>query len=206
MTSPRANRYHHGDLKAALIEGAIELIGERGARRFSLAELSRRLGVTVAAPYRHFADRDALLAAVAVRALEAFAEALAGQSSEADPPEQRLAAMARGYVRFAAEQPALFGVVFGLGLDKKQRHPELRDAYEALEGVFAECVAALSPDDPNAAAELGDAIEAAAHGYAALLTDGPGRPSRGDVERAAEHAARATHALIRGRAALRAPA
>jgi AcrR family transcriptional regulator len=206
MTSPRAKRYHHGDLKAALIEGAIELIGERGARRFSLAELSRRLGVTVAAPYRHFADRDALLAAVAVRALEAFAEALAGQSSEADPPEQRLAAMARAYVRFAAEQPALFSVVFGLGLDKKQSHAELRAAYAALEGVFAECVTALSPDDPDAAEELGDAIEAAAHGYAALLTDGPGTPGRADVERAAEHAARATRALIRGRAALRAPA
>jgi AcrR family transcriptional regulator len=204
MTIPPERSYHHGDLKAALIEGAIELIGERGARRFSLAELSRRLGVTVAAPYRHFADRDELLAAVAVRALQAFAEALAAQSSDADPPEQRLAAMARGYVRFAAEQPALFSVVFGLGLDKKRRHPELRDAYEELEGVFAQCVAALCPEDADAAEDLGDAIEAAAHGYAALLTDGSEAPTRAEVERAAEHAARATHALIRGRAALQA--
>src|SRR5207244_3870532 len=66
----RAKPYHHGDLKAALIDGAVKLIAERGVRRFSLAELSRRLGVTVGAPYRHFADRDELLAAVAVRALE----------------------------------------------------------------------------------------------------------------------------------------
>ena len=72
-TESRAGRYHHGDLKAALVDEAIELIAERGVRGFSLAELSRRLGVTVAAPYRHFADRDELLAAVVVQALRAFA-------------------------------------------------------------------------------------------------------------------------------------
>ena len=98
----RAGRYHHGDLKAALVDGAIELIAERGVRGFSLAELSRRLGVTVAAPYRHFADRDELLAAVAVRALHAFADALAAECGDGDPPEQQLAAMARSYVRSVA--------------------------------------------------------------------------------------------------------
>ncbi len=201
--STRAKRYHHGDLKAALVDGAVELIVERGVRGFSLAELSRRLGVTVAAPYRHFASRDELLAAVAVRALQAFGEALAAQSSETDPPEQRLAAMASGYVRFAAEQPALFGVVFGVGLDKKKRQPQLREAYEDLEGMLAVCVAELCPDDPNGAEQLGDAIEATAHGYAALLTDHPGTLDPADVARAAEQAARATRALIRGRAALR---
>lgn len=202
MPNPRARPYHHGDLKAALVDGAVELIAERGARRFSVAELSRRVGVTVAAPYRHFASRDELLAAVAVRALQAFGAALAAESSTSDPPDDRLAAMAGGYVRFAAEQPALFGVVFGVGLDKKQRYPDLREAYEDLEGVFAECVAALCPDDPEGAEQLSEAIEAAAHGYAALLTDQPGTPGRAEVSRAAEQAARATRALIVGRAAL----
>jgi AcrR family transcriptional regulator len=199
---PRAKRYHHGDLKAALVDGAVDLIVERGVRGFSLAELSRRLGVTVAAPYRHFDSRDELLAAVAVRALEAFGEALAAQSSETDSPEERLAAMANAYVRFAAEQPALFGVVFDLGLDKKQRYPQLREAYEELEAVLAACVAELCPDDPDGAEQLGDAIEATAHGYAALLTDHPGTLDPADVARAADQAARATRALIRGRAAL----
>jgi AcrR family transcriptional regulator len=202
MATTRAKRYHHGDLKAALVDGAVELIVERGVRGFSLAELSRRLGVTVAAPYRHFASRDELLAAVAVRALQAFGEALAAQSSDNDPPAERLAAMAAGYVRFAAEQPALFGVVFGVGLDKKRRYPELREAYEGVEGTFAACVAELCPDDPRGADEFGDAIEATAHGYAALLTDEPGTLDPADVARAAEQAARATRALIRGRAAL----
>jgi AcrR family transcriptional regulator len=199
----RAKPYHHGDLRAALIDGAVKLIAERGVRRFSLAELSRRLGVTVAAPYRHFVDRDELLAAVAVRALHVFGEALAAQSPETDPPEQRLAAMAAGYVRFAAEQPALFGVVFGIGLDKKQRHPELRQAYEDVEGVLEACVAELCPRDPDAAEQLADAIEATAHGYAALLADQPGSPNRAEIDRAADRAARATRALIQGRAALR---
>lgn len=200
----RAKSYHHGDLKAALIDEAVELISERGVRRFSVAELSRRLGVTVAAPYRHFANRDELLAAVAVRALHAFGEALAAQASENDPPDKRLAAMAAGYVRFAAEQPALFGVVFGVGLDKKKRHPELRQAYENVEGKLEACVAELCAGDPDAAEQLTDAIEATAHGYAALLTDQPGIPDRADVDRAAEQAANATRALIQGRAALRA--
>ena len=202
MPATRAKRYHHGDLKAALVDGAVELIVERGVSGFSLAELSRRLGVTVAAPYRHFASRDELLAAVAVRALQSFGEALAKQSSATDPPEERLAAMAGGYVRFAAEQPALFGVVFSVGLDKKQRHPELREAYEDVEGTFGACVAELFRDDPRGAEELGEAIEATAHGYAALLTDQPGTLDPADVTRAAEQAERATRALIRGRSAL----
>jgi AcrR family transcriptional regulator len=202
MSRPR-EAYHHGDLKAALVDGAADLIAERGSRSFSLAELSRRLGVTAAAPYRHFASRDELLAAVAVRALHAFAAALRAEASEADSPEERLAAMTAGYVRFAAEQPALFGVVFGLGLDKKQRDPDLRRAYEEVEGALETSVAALCPRDRDGAAELAGAIEATAHGYAALLTDQPGPPGAADIDRTARQAANAARALIRGRAALR---
>jgi AcrR family transcriptional regulator len=200
----RDGRYHHGDLKAALVDGAIELIAERGMRGFSLAELSRRLGVTVAAPYRHFADRDELLAAVAVRALYAFADALAGQARDQDPPEQRLAAMAGGYVRFAAEQRPLFDVVYATGLDKT-RYPELRAAYERIDEPLDSCVARLFPDDPEAAEALADALEASAHGHAMLLLDGSYGEGPGAIERAAAQAARVTLALIQGRAALRRP-
>ena len=200
---PYPKPYHHGDLKSALIDGAVQLIVERGVRRFSLAELSRRLDVTVAAPYRHFANRDELLAAVAIRALHAFCDALVAQSPLTDPPEQRLAAIAGGYVRFAAEQTALFGVLFGIGLDKKKRHPELREAYESVEGMLAACVADLCPGDPEGAEQLTDAIEATAHGYAALLTDQPGPLDPADIDRAAQQAGSATRALIEGRAALR---
>src|SRR5215470_12485268 len=102
------SRYHHGDLRSALVDAAIALIAERGVRGFSLAEASRRVGVTTAAPYRHFADREGLLAAVAVRALNVFAAMLAAVAPDTDPPARRLAAMAGAYVRFAAEQRPLF--------------------------------------------------------------------------------------------------
>jgi AcrR family transcriptional regulator len=205
MPNSRKRPYHHGDLRSALIDGAAELIAERGERRFSLAELSRSLGVTAAAPYRHFADRDELLAAVALRALQAFAEAITARSSGADPPEDRLAAMAAAYVRFAAGQPALFGLVFGLGPEAKQRDPELRLAYEAVEAELEAAVAELCADDPAAAGALAEAIEATAHGYAALLMDGPEAPATADIDGAASQAAKATRALIQGRTAMRAP-
>jgi len=165
---------------------------------------SRRIGVSLAAPYRHFASRDDLLASVATRALDLSGQALAAQAPEAGPPEQRLAAMASGYVRFAAEQRPLFSVVFGVGLDKKSRHPQRRQAYENVEGMPAAAVTELCPADPAAADQLADAIEATAHGYAALLTDQPGSPDPAAIDRAAAQAARATLALIRGRAALQA--
>jgi AcrR family transcriptional regulator len=195
----RAGRYHHGDLKAALIDGAIELIAERGVRGFSLAELSRRLGVTVAAPYRHFADRDELLAAVAVRALHAFADVLATGTGAEDPPEQQLAAMACSYVRFAAEQRPLFDVVYATDLDKS-RYPDLVPAYERVEQPFSSCVARLCPDDPEAATSLEDALEASARGHAALLLDGSYGEGPEAVDRAAAQAARSTLAIIQGRA------
>jgi hypothetical protein len=100
-------------LRACQPRGTV--IAERGVRGFSLAEATRRLGVTTAAPYRHFADRDELLAAAAARALSDFAAML---EVAADTPAQRLAAMAGAYVRFAAEQRPLFDTIFNSGLDK----------------------------------------------------------------------------------------
>src|SRR5438094_397379 len=119
----KGERYHHGDLRAALVDTAIAVIAQRGVRGFSLAEASRRLGVTSAAPYRHFADREELPAAVGVRALHVFTGMLAAEARGTDAPAPRLAAMARAYVRFAAGQRPLFDTLFSSGIDKS-RHPE----------------------------------------------------------------------------------
>lgn len=183
------------------MDTAVELIAERGVRGFSLAEVSRRLGVTVAAPYRHFSDRDELLAAVAVRALRAFGDALAAEARDTDPPELRMAAMARAYVRFAVEQRPLFSVLYGAGLDKR-RYPELQRAYEPVDDMFDSCVAQLCPGDPRMEKTLGDALEATAHGYAALLADGAYGEGPDAIRAAADHAANAALALIAGREAL----
>lgn len=191
--------YHHGDLRAALIETAIELIAERGVRDFSLAEASRRLGVAVSAPYAHFADRDELLAAIAVHALELFQAELKPKLARSPTAEERLAMIARVYVRFAATHQPLFKTLFDTGLDKR-RHPEVEAAERPIEDAFFESVRALSHTGDEAAAEsLAAAAEATAHGHAMLLLDGRfGRGHRA-VERAAETAARATLALIDGR-------
>jgi AcrR family transcriptional regulator len=204
-TPGKGGRYHHGDLRAALIDTAIEIIGERGVRNFSLAEASRRLGVAVSAPYAHFADRDALLAGVTARAFETFtAELLPGLTADLAPAD-RLAAMARGYVRFAAGHRPLFEVIYQVGLDKA-RFPEIAAAERPLDQAFETCVTALAEDDPDLTADdLGTAVEATAHGHAMLLLDGDFGQDPAAVEEAADRAARATLALLLGRQAFRRP-
>ncbi len=194
----KGDRYHHGDLRAALIDTAVELIGERGVRGFSLAEASRRLGVAVSAPYAHFADRDDLLAAVAVRAFELFRAFLLPEMDKFADPAERLAGMARGYVRFAAHHRPLFEVLYEAGLDKV-RHPEIEAAEQPINDAFLDAVRALAGGDDTRAEDLATAVEATARGYAMLLLDdGPDQES-GVVELAAERTARAVLALIEGR-------
>jgi AcrR family transcriptional regulator len=196
MTGPaRRGRYHHGDLRAALIETSIELLGEGGVQAFSMAEASRRLGVAVAAPYRHFADRDALLAAVAVRAAELLGEQLDLQAASG-PPAERLAAAARAYVRFASDHRPLFQALAGSGLDKS-RHPEIGRAAQTIGMAFLSPAAALADDEP-AAARLTSAVVATAHGHAMLMLDGTFGSGPEAVAAAAEQAAAATFALIAG--------
>lgn len=196
----KGSRYHHGDLRAALVDAAIELIAERGVRGFSLAEASRRVGVTVAAPYRHFADRDELLAAVAVRALHIFTAMIEAEAADTDTPEQRLAAMTRAYVRFAVEQRPMFETLFSSGIDKS-RYPELKRAYEPID-AFLCSVQEICEGDAAAAEALAVALEASAHGHAALLIDGEYGQGADAVRVAVDKAAGATLALIEGRKAL----
>ena len=186
------------------MDAAIDLIAERGVRSFSLAEATRRLGVTAAAPYRHFADRDELLAAVAVRALGVFTAMLEVETGAADTPEQRLAAMARACVRFAAEQRPMFDTLFSAGIDKS-RYPELKRAYEPVD-AFQSLVQEICHGDDDAAEALAGALEATAHGHAALLVDGEYGHGPEAVRAAADRAAGATLALIDGRKALHGPA
>ena len=196
----RRGRYHHGDLADALVETAITLIAEEGAAAFSMAEASRRLGVAPSAPYRHFADRDALLAAVAVRAAGLLSDLLDRQAA-AGTPEQRLAAAARAYVRFADEHRPLFQALAGSGLDK-DRHPEIARAAEPVGAVFLSAAAEVAGGDQAAAARLVSAIVATAHGHATLMLDGTFGSGREAAEAAARGAAAAARALIAGRPAL----
>jgi AcrR family transcriptional regulator len=198
-TKAKSGRYHHGDLRTALIDTAVQLIEDRGVRSFSLAEASRRLGVTVSAPYAHFASRDELLAAVAVRTLERFRKEVEAGLERVTEPADRLAAIARFYVRFAGTHRHLFELLFEAGLDKA-RHPEVAAAEKPIDDVFLNCVHALSNAD-----DLAIAVEAAAHGFTLLLLDGDFGKTGEATELAAERAARATLALVASRRLLSSP-
>jgi len=193
----KRGRYHHGDLRQALIETAIEMLGERGAEAFSMAEASRRLGVAASAPYRHFADRDALLAAVALRAADLLAEQLDRHAASGTPAE-RLAAAARAYVHFADDQRPLFQALAGSGLSKDGR-PEIAAAAQAIGTTFLAPSAELTGGSQPAAARLASAVVATAHGHAMLMLDGTFGSGPDAVAAAAQQAAAATLALISGR-------
>ncbi|MFD9961339.1 TetR/AcrR family transcriptional regulator [Amycolatopsis sp. NPDC058986] len=160
--------YHHGDLRNALLDATTELVRERGAKGFSVSEAARRAGVSPSAPYRHFADRDAMLAATAQHAfteLEARFTALALEPTLTG----RAAQIAVAYVAFAREDPARFEVMFAAGIDKTA-HPELLDQTRRVQTQLAE---ALSPHVPPA--ELVDRaaeLWSIAHGVAALTVGG----------------------------------
>ena len=192
----RRGRYHHGDLRTALIDAAIDLLAERGVAGFSLAEVSRRLGVTAGAPYNHFADREELLAAVGVRAFEALTAAIGEGAAQASVPAEQLAASARSYIEFAAGHRPLFDALFGGGLDKG-RHPELAAAAQLLAEAFIGPARTICDGDKGAAEELALAVAATAHGHATfLLFDEASGPDADAVAVAAARAARVTLALV----------
>ena len=171
-----SGRYHHGDLRNALIEAALQLVAEKGVAGLTLRETARRVGVSQAAPYRHFPDKSALLAAVAEEGFRSMhrqiLEALA--QSPADTAS-RLSAIGVGYVRFAVDHPAHFRIMFAQELAKNVTSPT---AEQAAMAVFQELAAEIlkgqlsgfiRADDPI---RLAVACWAIAHGLAAILVEG----------------------------------
>ncbi|HKS61195.1 MAG TPA: TetR/AcrR family transcriptional regulator [Xanthobacteraceae bacterium] len=109
--------YHHGNLKEALIRAALQLIAEKGPAGFTFAEAARFAGVSPAAPYRHFRDRDDLLADVARRGFEQFADALTKAWDDGRPdPMTAFERMGRAYLAFAQSEPAYYSAMFEAGI------------------------------------------------------------------------------------------
>src|SRR5271163_1791183 len=120
----RRDTYHHGDLKRALTDAALALVREKGPKGFSLSEAARRAGVSVAAPYRHFADKAQLLAAVAEQGFIQLHEALSAAGHSVSDPKKRVIELARAYVRWAVAHPDYYQVMFGAETIKAE-HPGL---------------------------------------------------------------------------------
>jgi AcrR family transcriptional regulator len=192
--------YHHGNLRAALIEASFGLLAERGLPGFSVAQVARAVGVSTASPYRHFADRDALLAAVAAQAAEELADRMRADVAAAGPdPLERFAVTAGTYVRYVDARGAGFNVIFSSGL---ARQPD-KAGSDAARRLIAELIA-LAQDAGGDGTGTDEALVllerhiVAAHGYVTLFRDGHFIVGDPTVETIAERATEATRALLRG--------
>jgi AcrR family transcriptional regulator len=169
---PTRDRYHHGALRPALVAAAVALVTEEGVRGVSLREVARRAGVSQAAPYRHFEDKDALVAAVAEDGFLRLRRYLASRRGD---PVTRLSRIGDAYVAFALKHPAQFRLMFGPETADKARFPSLRAAGDAtfavLRDALAACQAARVVRDAPVD-DLANAAWAVVHGVAALLLDG----------------------------------
>ena len=181
--------YHHGNLKEALVRAALELIAEKGPAGFTFADAARWAGVSPAAPYRHFRDRDALLADVARRGFDAFTAALAKAWDEGRPDVlAALDRLGKAYLDFAKHEPAYYSAMFeaGVSLDVD---PQLREAGERAFGVLrgaAEKLVALMPAQGRPPALMVALhIWSMTHGIASLF--GRGDAARGAVRGGSPH-------------------
>jgi AcrR family transcriptional regulator len=168
--------YHHGDLREALVAAAIELIGERGPHGFGFVDAARWAGVSPAAPYRHFRDRDELIAEVARRGFDAFAAALTRAWDEGRP--DALAALTRlgkAYLAFARDERAAYAAMFEANLPQAA-YPALHAAGERAFAVLrqaAEAIVGLLPAGKRPPALMVSLhIWAMSHGIAALFAQG----------------------------------
>ncbi len=151
----KRGRYHHGDLRRALLDAALEVLSREGASALTLREVARRAGVTHAAPYRHFADKQALLAAVAEEGFRMLTAAmLQGSGPLRENPVRALQAIGVAYVRFATTQRAHFQVMFGKDIDWAREQCELDQTadrcFDVLISAVQACqaVGAVRPGDP----------------------------------------------------------
>jgi AcrR family transcriptional regulator len=172
--------YHHGNLKEALLRAALELIAQKGPAGFTFAEAARWAGVSPAAPYRHFRDRDELLASVALRGFDRFAIVLGKAWDDGRPqPLVALDRLGKAYLEFARAEPAYYSAMFEAGIPPATS-PELQEAGErafaVLRGASEMLCAQMPPPSRPPALMVALHIWAVAHGIASLF-------GRGDAAR-----------------------
>jgi AcrR family transcriptional regulator len=166
--------YHHGDLKRALIESARDILRNEGQEALTLRAVARAAGVSAAAPYRHFADRRTLIAAVAEEGFRemglAMRHAMAGEGGRAG-----FKGIALVYVRFALEHAAEYRVMFGAELAQRDDLPGLREQSRSVIGFVAHGIAELQKAGAVGAGDpltLAVTVWAVLHGVVMLSLDG----------------------------------
>src|SRR6516225_3733067 len=202
LSTPAERRpYHHRHLRQALIRSALEILSEAGVAGLSLRAAARRARVSAMAPYRHFADKEALLAAVAEYGFRELTTQLTTAAATAADPRAGLAALGVAYVLFARDQPSLFKLMFGPMIEKKSVHPALDEAGNACFNVLRRAVeAAKFFDGDFDARDISLACWSLVHGLSALIVDG--RLAEHDIGPVEGVATRLTHLLSDSVAAL----
>jgi AcrR family transcriptional regulator len=173
---PGDRGYHHGNLKQALIDAALKLIAEKGPAGFTFAEAARWAGVSPAAPYRHFRDRDELLADVARRGFDQFADALQAAWDDGRPePFRAYERVGRAYLGFARKEPAYYSAMFEAGI-APDTNPELRAAgdraFEMLRKATEMVVATLPAKQRPPVMMMALHVWSLSHGIASLFGRG----------------------------------
>ena len=168
--------YHHGNLREALIEAALDLIAEKGPAGFTFAEAARQAGVSPAAPYRHFRDRDALMADVARRGFERFEQQLKAAWDEGRPNlREAFERLGRAYLAFARSEAAYYAAMFESGLSIAQ-HRDLEEAGDRAFAVLREACETIVAAMPSArrppAMMVALHIWSLSHGIASLFARG----------------------------------
>lgn len=169
QTQTKKDSYHHGDLRSALVAFAVDHVRRQGPESFSLREAARDAGVTSGAAYKHFADKDALLAAVAAEAFKLLAQRTQKATSGLKGKD-RLQTAAMAYIDFASAEPRLFKLAFSrFGSNNRADHDGIPDSFEqlraAVAGVQNEPGKQVDPDILSFAWAI-------AHGAASLISDG----------------------------------
>ncbi|MBU8894496.1 TetR/AcrR family transcriptional regulator [Corallococcus sp. H22C18031201] len=197
------SRYHHGDLRQALVDAAVALIAEEGFAALTLREVARRAGVTHAAPYRHFADKEALLEAVAAEGYRAMAREMRQRMERVTGPLEQLITAGEAYVLFAVRHPPHFRVMFGPHFTR----PHEPVASEAGEDAFSLLVRCIEAGQAAGLLRAGDRLSLAltawsqVHGLASLLVDRQIDPAEHGSESAETLARTQTRRLVEGLAA-----
>jgi AcrR family transcriptional regulator len=168
--------YHHGNLREALIQAALDLIAKKGPAGFTFADAARSAGVSAAAPYRHFRDRDALITDVARRGFELFGARLDHAWNNGRPdPFTAFENVGRAYLAFARDEPAYYSAMFeaGLSLDDEPAVHEVADRNFAVLRKASEALCSrLTPDKRPPALMMSLHIWALSHGIASLFARG----------------------------------
>lgn len=177
----KKDAYHHGDLRAALVAATRALIEKKGPEGFSVAEAARAAGVSTAAPYRHFKDRTALMAAVSLDGKERMAESFVAAAAPFPTGSlDAISAIGRAYVAFAMAQPGLFRLMFAAQDDSAESHA----AGERCYGVLLTHLAARlggAPDDP-AIQRTALPLWTVVHGASFLTLEGMIDPTEHDID------------------------